>query len=167
LCRYPCRPGSETEWAGWNYLGAPSNGIVPRLANVLLPEQFGTYLADATIRPRVDPLTFDFDRTPATLARSRRVYDATSVDLRAFKQHGGKIVMWHGWADGAIPATSSIGYYRSVEQFMGGRAQTQAFFRLFLLPGVDHGGGGPGLSDFDALSALEKWVEMDAPAAKV
>jgi len=165
LWPYPYLPGSETQWAGWNYFGAPSNGIVPRLANVLLPEQFGTYLVDATVRPRVDPLLFDFDRIPATLARSRRIYDATSVDLRAFEQHGGKIVMWHGWADGAMPATSSIGYYRSVEQFMGGRAQTEDFFRLFLLPGVHHGGGGPGLTDFDALSALEKWVEMcEAPS---
>lgn len=161
---FPYLPGSETQWVGWNYFGAPSNGIAPRLANLLLPEQFGTYLVDAAVRPRVDPLTFDFDRAPATLARSRRVYDATSVDLRAFKQRGGKIVMWHGWADGAISATSSIGYYRSVEQFMGGRARTQDFFRLFLIPGVQHGGGGPGLTDFDALSALENWVERgEAP----
>jgi feruloyl esterase len=112
-------------------------------------------------------LTFDFDSAPATLARSRRVYDATSVDLRAFKQRGGKIVMWHGWADGAIAATSSIGYYRRVEQFMGGRARTQDFFRLFLIPGVQHGGGGPGLTEFDALSALEKWVETGQPPEKL
>jgi len=52
-------------------------------------------------------LTFDFDRAPATLARSRRVYDATSVDLRAFKQRGGKILMWHGWADGAVSLRKS------------------------------------------------------------
>ena len=167
LWAYPYLPGSETQWVGWNYFGAPSNGISPRLANLLLPEQFGTYLVDATVRPRVDPLTFDFDRAPATLARSRRVYDATSVDLRAFKQRGGKIVMWHGWADGAIAATSSIGYYRHVERFMGGRARTQDFFRLFLIPGVQHGGGGPGLTEFDALSALEKWVETGQPPEKL
>jgi hypothetical protein len=80
LWAYPYLAGSETQWAGWNYFGVPSSGIAPRVANLLLPEQFGTYLVDAVVRPRVDPLTFDLDSAPATHARSRRVYDATSVD---------------------------------------------------------------------------------------
>jgi feruloyl esterase len=119
----------------------------------------GLNLEDATVRQNVDALTFDFDRDPATLARSRRIYDASSFDLRAFKAHGGKMLMWHGWADGSIMATSSIGYYEGVRKFMGGRDKTEDFFRLFLVPGVHHGGGGPGLKEFDALSALEDWVE--------
>jgi len=69
------------------------------------------------------------------------------------------MLMWHGWADGAIMATSSIAYYESVRRFMGGREQTQDFFRLFLIPGVHHGSGGAGLPYFDAFSALEEWVE--------
>ncbi len=150
---------------GWNYFGAPSAGIRPRLANLLLPEQFLRYLVDPSVSPGADALTFDFDRDPATLGRSRRIYDATSVDLRAFKNRGGKILLWHGWADGAIPATSSIGYYADVMKFMGGREKTEDFFRLFLVPGVHHGGGRPGLTEFDALSALERWVENgQAPA---
>jgi feruloyl esterase len=56
-------------------------------------------------------------------------------------------------------ATSSIGYYEGVTKFMGGHEQTEDFFRLFLIPGVHHGGGGPGLTEFDALAALEGWVE--------
>jgi feruloyl esterase len=42
---------------------------------------------------------------------------------------------------------------------MGGRDKTEDFFRLFLVPGVHHGGGGPGLTEFDSFSALEDWVE--------
>jgi feruloyl esterase len=42
---------------------------------------------------------------------------------------------------------------------MGGRDKTEDFFRLFLVPGVHHGGGGPGLTEFDSFSALEEWVE--------
>jgi Tannase and feruloyl esterase len=124
-----------------------------------LPGQHAGYLADATVRQNTDALSFDFDRDPATLSRSRRIYDATSFDLGAFKARGGKILMWHGWADGAIMATSSIGYYEGVSKFMGGREKTQDFFRLFLVPGVHHGGGGPGLTEFDSFSALEDWVE--------
>jgi len=156
---YPYIPGTETQWEGWNYFGPPNPGYPPRFANMDLPGQHMRYLADEKIRENIDALRFDFDRDPATLARSRRIYDATSLDVRAFKARGGKILMWHGWADGAIPATSSIGYYEGVSKLMGGRKQTEDFFRLFLVPGVHHGGGGPGLTEFDALTALENWVE--------
>ena len=48
-------------------------------------------------------------------------------------------------------------------RFMGGCEQTETFLRLFLIPGVHHGRGGPGLTEFDALTALEKWVEKGPP----
>jgi feruloyl esterase len=161
LYAYPYIPGTETQWSGWNYYGKPggSSRAPPRLANVDLPAQHGRYLAGDPVRHNIDALSFDFDRDPATLSQSRRIYDATSFDLRAFKARGGKILMWHGWADGAIVATSSIGYYEGVRKFMGGRDKTEDFFRLFLVPGVHHGGGGPGLTEFDSFSALEEWVE--------
>jgi feruloyl esterase len=80
------------------------------------------------------------------------------------KARGGKILIWHGWADGAISAASSIGYYQHLVKVMGGRKATEDFVRLFLVPGVHHTGGGPGFSEFDAMSALERWVEQgDAP----
>jgi len=169
LYAYPYIPGTETQWSGWNYFGAPggSSHSPPRFANMELPGQYLGYLVDGTVRQNVDALTFDFDRDPATLSRSRRIYDATSFDLRAFKARGGKMLMWHGWADGAIVATSSIGYCEGVRKFMGGRAKTDDFFRLFLVPGVHHGGGGPGLTEFDAFSALEDWVERGQAPEKL
>jgi hypothetical protein len=164
LWAYSYIPGTETEWAGWNFFGSPRAGVSPHFVNLELPGIFLRYLSDEKIRTNVDPLKFDFDRDPATLTRARRIYDATSTDLRAFKARGGKIVMWHGWADGSIVATTSIGYYEGVMKFMGGRKQTEDFFRLFLVPGVHHVGGGPGLTEFDALTALENWVEKgEAP----
>ena len=159
LYAYPYIPGTETQWVGWNYYGKPSPRLQPRIANLDLPAQHAGYLADEKVRHNINAFSFDFDRDPATLSRSRRIYDATSFDLRASKAHGGKILMWHGWADGAIMATSSIGYYERVRKFMGGRGHTEDFFRLFLFPGVHHGSGGPGLTEFDSFSALEDWVE--------
>jgi len=159
LYAYPYIPGTETMWAGWNYFGAPRPGITPRLANLELPRQYGNYLLDEKVRENEDALTFNFDRNPADFARARRIYDATSFDLREFKARRGKLLVWHGWADGAIMATSSIGYYEGVAKFMGGRKQTEDFFRLFLVPGVHHSGGGPGFTEFDSMSALEGWVE--------
>ena len=149
---YPYLPGTETEWGFWNY------GPIP-IGNYLVADQFLRFLADITPRKNVDPLKFNFDRDPATLARARSIYDATSYDLRPLKARGGKILMWHGLADAGIMASSSIGYYESVIKAMGGRQHTEDFFRLFLIPGVHHCGGGPGLTDFDALTLLENWVE--------
>jgi hypothetical protein len=133
LYAYPYIPGTETQWSGWNYYGKPggSSKAPPRLANMELPAQHGRYLAGAPVRQDIDALSFDFDHDPSTLSRSRQIYDATSFDLRAFKARGGKILMWHGWADGAIMATSSIGYFEGVRKFMGGRDKTEDFFRLF------------------------------------
>jgi len=155
--------GTATGWEGWHY-GRGANPSAPgAYANYILHHQFMKYMADATIRDDIDPLKFDFDRGPASLARARKLYDATSHDLRAFKARGGKLLMWHGLSDASIIATSSVGYYEGVEKLMGGRAQTQDFFRLFLIPGVHHCSGGPGLSDFDALTLLENWVERGQP----
>jgi hypothetical protein len=167
LYAYPYIPGAETQWVGWNYYGKPSPRLPPRIANLDLPAQHAGYLADEKVRHNIDALSFDFDRDPATLSRSRRIYDATSFDLHAFKAHGGKILMWHGWADGAIMATSSIGYYEGVRKFMGGRGHTEDFFRLFLVPGVHHGSGGPGFTEFDSFSALEDWVEKGQAPGKL
>jgi len=171
LYAYPYIPGTETQWEGWNYFGyfspPTTGGYPPRFANMDLPWQFLRYFVDEKMRDRGDALSFNFDREPGTLDRARKIYDATSVDLRAFKARGSKMLMWHGWADGAIMATSSIGYFENVTKFMGSRKQTEDFFRLFLIPGVHHGGGGPGFTEFDALTALENWVERGQAPEKL
>src|SRR5579859_2471113 len=58
---YPYVPGTETQWEGWNYYGAPRQGIPPRLANAELPLTFERYFVDEKVRNVVDPLEFDFD----------------------------------------------------------------------------------------------------------
>jgi hypothetical protein len=153
---YAFIPGTETQWA-FGVFTEPQFG--PKTAVAELFEATLMYLADPQPRPGVDPLKFNFDRDPATLARARKLYDAATYDLARLKARGGKVLMWQGLADGAVKATSSIGYYLGVEKAMGGREKTQDFFRLFLIPGVHHCAGGPGLTDFDALTALENWVE--------
>lgn len=167
LYAYPYIPGTETEWVGWNFVPQTS-ALSGHPANYDVVDQFLKYLADPKPRTEVDSLKFNFDRDPATLSRARKIYDATSYDLSAFRARGGKILMWHGLADGGISATSSIGYYEGVMKAMGGRQKTEEFFRLFLIPGVHHCAGGPGFTDFDALTALENWVEKgQAPSVMI
>jgi len=109
--------------------------------------------------PGWDWRTFDFDRAPKlTAEKVGAVLDAVDADLSALRARGGKIVMYHGWSDPAIPALASIDYYERVRRTMG-RAETGDFFRLFMAPGMQHCAGGPGPNTFDAVGALERWVE--------
>ncbi len=109
------------------------------------------------------PMQFDFDKDPARLKTMGEIYNASNPDLSKFKARGGKLLMWHGWQDAIVTPHRTPQYYSEVEQRMGGRAATQEFLRLFMVPGADHCAEmpGPGIqaSGFDPLTALEKWVE--------
>ena len=80
-------------------------------------------------------------------------------DLSAFRNRGGRIVMWHGQSDPLIYPGGSIDYYQRVVQQMGGAAKTADFFRFFLAPGVGHCGGGAGPAPTGQLQAVADWVE--------
>ena len=111
----------------------------------------------------------DVDKVDDQLAA---VLNANSTDLGEFREHGGKLLMYHGWADPLIPSQSSINYFNALvgndghgfQQASfgnGGPAlqRTQSYARLFMAPGLYHCSGGPGPNVFDALSPLVNWVE--------
>ena len=77
----------------------------------------------------------------------------------AFTSRGGKLLVYHGWADQQVVPQSTINYYGSVLETMGGAAKTSEWFRVFMAPGMAHCRGGDGPNTFDALTALETWVE--------
>src|SRR5579863_180720 len=87
------------------------------------------------------------------------VIGTDNPDLTAFRDHGGKAILWHGWADQLITPEGTIDYYKRVRQQMGGPEKTSKFARLFLAPGVGHCGGGAGPSPYGQLDALLSWVE--------
>ena len=132
-------------------------------------------------------LNFDTDVEQGD-AKAGPVLNSTSPDLRSFRDNGGKLIQYHGWGDAAISPLNSIDYYESVRAFLGRfpdarRATTDPmdFYRLFLVPGMAHCGGGIGPNDFgngrgaasrtdpehNILSALESWVESGAAPAKL
>lgn len=102
---------------------------------------------------------FDFDANADDLDAMANIYNATSPNLNGFQANGGKLLMYHGYADPLITPFGTIAYYESVVDKIGGDAATQDFARLFMLPGMGHCGGGPGPSVFDLLTPLENWVE--------
>jgi feruloyl esterase len=109
--------------------------------------------------PNWDWRTFDWDRDVDYTDARMGFLNATSPDLRAFQSRGGKLLMHTGWVDPILPAADVIHYYEQVEKTMGGAAQTQRFFRLFMAPGMAHCNGGPGPNVVDALPSSEEWVE--------
>jgi feruloyl esterase len=109
--------------------------------------------------PSWKPSDFDFDRDPQRLSLSEALNSDTNPDLRRFKSAGGKLLMFHGWDDTGISPLRSIDYYETVERTMGGRAATQDFMRLFLLPGVGHCSGGAGADTVDYLDYVQAWAE--------
>jgi feruloyl esterase len=114
-------------------------------------------------------LSFNFDIDPARVAASGIIdtLDATDPNLWGVKYHGAKIIMWHGAADPIIPTLQSLEYYKSVKTRMG---DISDFFRYYLVPGIDHCGGGPGCYDRNNynmwVKPLMDWVENGkAPGA--
>ncbi|HEY2470610.1 MAG TPA: tannase/feruloyl esterase family alpha/beta hydrolase [Terracidiphilus sp.] len=104
--------------------------------------------------------------------KTSTMLDSTNPDLSAFRAHGGKLILYHGWNDPAIPALNTVNYYENVIAKMGS-SNVDSFVRLYMLPGVQHCGGGPGPDTFgQSLSwpaddpqhnvriALENWVEQ-------
>lgn len=87
------------------------------------------------------------------------VIGTDNADLTAFRDRGGKAIVWHGWADQLITADSSIHYYKRVQRQMGGAKKTSEFARFYLAPGVSHCAGGPGPQPTGVLDALVNWVE--------
>ncbi len=151
--------GSEPFW-GW-FVG-PTDQMGDHFFYV--PDWIRYMYFDVDKGPDYDPFTeFDYDADFPATGFIRQHVDAESPELEAFNNRGGKLLMYQGWSDPSIPYDWTIKYYHSVEDRMGGKETTQDFFRLFMVPGMDHCSASSGLgmtsASVDPLTAMEKWVE--------
>jgi feruloyl esterase len=137
----------------------PKQGLGPN--QFVLGEQFFRYIVMGD--PKFDARSFQFDRGGEKLQRDLgRLLDADDTDLGPFVRAGGKLLLWHGWSDPAIPAEMAIDLLTRIQRDTRqrpGQMPTDEAVRLFMAPGVQHCGGGFGLTSFDALGALEQWLE--------
>jgi len=105
--------------------------------------------------------TFDIDRDVATADKvDNGTINAIDPNIQPFTGRGGKLLMYHGWADQLVAPGTSINYYNSVVKALGGVSKTASSVRLFMVPGMGHCRGGDGPNTFDAVTALERWVEL-------
>lgn len=143
-------PGSELNWVS-DQLSFTSTG------RDLVLEGFRYMIFMPAPGPTWNLGQFDFNKDVARTNLFAALASANNPDLREFAGRGGKLISYFGWQDPSPPEV--VDYYETVERTMGGRDATQDFFRLFMVPGMDHCTGGAGPFAIDYLSYLEDWVE--------
>jgi hypothetical protein len=151
--------------SGWlNVIVSPQPDGKP--ADFNLAENTMRYLVFSPPQPDYDYKTFNFDRDIHLLDQWSKQADAKNPDLSKFKKHGGKLLMTHGWADSILQPMASVNYYQQAVAKNG--PATSDFFRLFMVPGMAHCGGGIGPDRHDPMTAMIDWVEQDkAPVSMV
>jgi feruloyl esterase len=120
--------------------------------------------------PEWDAASFDFDKDMAREddALGRDV-NALDPDLSRFVARGGKLILFHGWADPVVSPVDTVSYF---DRLYATGAKKPSFARLFMVPGMSHCSGGPGADmfgqgaeypvrpdDADMLTLLDRWVE--------
>jgi len=161
-------PGAEQGeggWALWITGPAPAKSLMAYFG-------LGYYANMVYDEKNWDYKTFTVESGMKTATRkTAEALNAINPDLSAFRRRGGKLILYHGWNDPAIPALNTVNYYQEVIAKMG-RSAADSFTRLYMVPGMQHCGGGPGPENFgEALDApstdpqhnirttLENWVE--------
>jgi feruloyl esterase len=139
-------PGTELRWA--------------RLAGG--PEPAGLFLDYFKYLVFKDPhwdwKSFDLERDAALSSEIDKNTIALNADLTPFAHHGGKLLLYHGWADQQVAPGATVEFYDSIVNESGGASP--AWVRLYMAPGMAHCMGGEGPDDFDKLSVMEQWVEQ-------
>lgn len=158
---YGVKPGAEAvagSWNAWltgNEEGTPGAGIAFTW----------NYLAFMVMQ---DP-KLDLSRVSTSdVARGQRLYspiiDSPNADLSAFKAHGGKLIIYHGWNDPGIPPGYSVEYRDRVRSKT---ADADSFLRLYMVPGMLHCAGGDAPTFVNWQAAIEAWVEKKTPPGEL
>ena len=120
---------------------------------------------DGLLDPRWNVRNFDFDRDVQALAEDSEVKLSapTESNLKPFMDHGGKLLIEHGWSDGTAVPMGTVNYFQSVVSTMGRKAVGK-FVRLYMVPGMSHSGvpglpGAPTRPGVNRFRALQRWVE--------
>jgi pimeloyl-ACP methyl ester carboxylesterase len=153
--------GSEPFWGLW-LTGFENGGGA--LVN-LFTTNFGAYMAFPDDPGAAwTPQQFDFDADPPRLAQMAAVYNGDNPDIAAFREAGGKMIVWHGWADAIVTPYKTVEWYRQAAEAAGGAEALAENVALFMVPGLDHCGILPGPSGIsqtalDPMTPLEAWME--------
>jgi feruloyl esterase len=108
--------------------------------------------------PNADPIKYSpYDQNESALFAMAALNDATQTDIRTYIRAGGKLIVWQGGSDAALSVNSTIEYMQAMRATVGEQDANRST-RLYVAPGVNHCGGGPGADETDLLAALDQWV---------
>ncbi len=173
-------PGTEADPAAW----------APWIIGPLQPAFANSFFSEAV---HEDP---HWDWRTAGIAaelhladeKTAAIINSGNPDLRTFRDHGGKLIQYHGWGDAAIAPRDSIAFYEQVRTFLAtypdpratNPKQIESFYRLFMVPGMQHCAGGQGPTSFgnddnpkrndpdhDVVLALDRWVTQGIAPQKL
>lgn len=153
--------GSELAWVGTlipEEEGAPMDRTT--LGDAAWSFDYPRYGSSFDSPTGLDYATIRYDlETYGRLTELSQLTDPNNPDLSAFRDAGGKMILWVGSADPGVPPRSTLNYYAAVEKQMG---ETDDFLRFYMMPGVYHCGGGPTEAKMDLLTPMLAWVEQGA-----
>ena len=168
-------PGAEAVPANWRTWITGASAGQPPVGAFFANLFFANMVFE---NPQWDFHTLNFDSdVKLTDDKVASVLNSTDPNLRAFKARGGKLIQYAGWGDAAIPPQDSVDYFETVQSAIG---NTKSFYRLFMVPGMSHCGGGVGANSFgngvvvphadaahDVVMALDQWVIRNVPPDQI
>ncbi len=148
-------PGTELRWARLAGGPQPADLFLDQFRYVVYHD------------PNWDWRTFDLERDAAMANAANKDVDDLDPHLASFAKHGGKLLLYHGWADQQVAPGSTVEFYQSAAALSGDPAQASNWIRLFMAPGMAHCSGGEGPDTFDTISAIEHWAEQGQAPAQI
>jgi len=118
------------------------------------------------------PLDFDLEADPARMARAEAMYNGDAPDLSGFRAAGGRMIVWHGWADAIVTPYKTLDWHERATEAAGGAEALAETVALFMVPGLDHcgilpGPGGIAAASLDPTAAMEAWLDTGTPPASI
>lgn len=145
--------GSEAEWILW-HVGPMAGFPIPTAGYAC---GVGNFMHLVFNDPDWDYSTYDFSNYDKDTRFATSTLSAIDPDLSALRDSDGKLIIWHGLADGGLSPKATMNYY---DEVLAGDPKANDYTRLYMIPGLGHGQGvGPGLSHGQWLDVIVQWVE--------
>jgi feruloyl esterase len=141
-------PGTELRWARLAGGPQPAELFLDQFRYVVYQD------------PNWDWRSFDLNRDSTKAHAIDKDVDELDPKLAAFAKRGGKLLLYHGWADQQVAPGSTVDFYKQAVDLGGDPAGASNWIRLFMVPGMGHCAGGEGPDTFDKMTVMEQWVEQ-------
>jgi Tannase and feruloyl esterase len=111
--------GSELAWAGSMALPKGTKFTPDTSVDYAFSYDFPNFMSSWR-RTGVTNANIEFSQEEfRRLDAMHGLNDPTNPDLRGFAGHGGKLIIWQGWADSGTSPFGTLNYYAAVRKLMG------------------------------------------------